>query len=174
MQFSIAKATEILERTPKVLINLLDGISSDWTLNNEGENTWSPFDVVGHLIQGEKENWIQRAEIILSQAAERKFVPFDRLAQFEISKGKDLHQLLLEFEELRTLNISKLQKLNITDKDLSKTGIHPGFGEVTLSQLLSTWVVHDLDHISQIARVMAKQYKEEVGPWKEFLKVLRT
>ena len=167
------QSVEILERTPVVLKNLLEGLSVEWTSNNEGGETWSAYDVIGHLIHGEKTDWLTRVELILSENAEKKFQPFDRFAQFENSKGKTLKQLLHEFTEVRSANIKRLKSLNITERDLEKTGVHPTFGEVTLSQLLSTWTVHDLDHISQIARVMAKQYKNEVGPWIEFLKILK-
>jgi hypothetical protein len=173
MKFSLDNSIEILERTPDTLISLLDNISQDWTSNNEGGQTWTVFDVIGHLIHGEKTDWVIRTELILSSNVEKHFTPFDRFAQFDSSKGKSLKQLLHEFKKLRTSNIKKLRKLNIGSQDLNKTGIHPTFGEVNLSQLLSTWVAHDLDHISQIARIMAKQYKEEVGPWVEFLKILR-
>jgi uncharacterized damage-inducible protein DinB len=173
MHYSIPKSIEILERTPGTLIHMLDGISEDWTTNNEGEETWSAYDVIGHLIHGDRTDWLRRAELILSDNIEKKFIPFDRFAQFEESKGKSLNQLLMEFKEIRKINVDKLLELNISENDLTKTGIHPSFGEVTLSQLLSCWVVHDLDHISQVSRVMAKQYKTEVGPWIEYLKILR-
>jgi hypothetical protein len=173
MAFSLEKSIEILERTPDVLYTMLYGISDDWTQHNEGGETWSVFDVVGHLIHGEKADWVTRAEIILSENPDKKFEPFDRFAQFEESKGKTLVQLLEEFKLLRKKNIERLLSKNLVEKDFDKTGIHPSFGEVKLSQLLSTWVAHDLDHISQISRVMAKQYKEEVGPWIEYLKILR-
>ncbi len=167
------QSIEILERTPVVLQNLLEGLSAEWTSNNEGGETWSAYDVIGHLIHGDKTDWLTRAELILSYNVEKKFQPFDRFAQFENSKGKTLKQLLDEFKEIRDANIIRLRSLKITEQDLEKTGVHPTFGVVTLSQLLSTWIVHDLNHISQIARVMAKQYKIEVGPWIEFLKILK-
>ncbi len=173
MKFSIHQSIEILERTPIVLQNLLQGLSAEWTSNNEGGETWSAYDVIGHLIHGDKTDWLTRAELILSDNAEKQFQPFDRFAQFENSKGKTLKQLLSDFAEVRNANIKRLKSLNITERDLKKTGVHPTFGEVTLSQLLSTWIVHDLDHISQIARVLAKQYKNEVGRWIEFLKILK-
>jgi len=173
MDFSIDKSLEILERTPDVLLSLVKGLSPDWTEANEGGDTWSVFDVVGHLIHGEKTDWIPRVEIILSNDPIKAFPVFDRFAQFEQSKGKTLLQLLEEFKEARKVSLDKLKKLNIQKQDLTKIGIHPAFGQVTLSQLLSTWVVHDLDHLSQISRVMAKQYKEQTGPWIEFLKILR-
>ena len=173
MAFSLKRSVEILERTPDVLYTMVYGISDYWTQHNEGGETWSVFDVVGHLIHGEKADWVTRAEIILSENPDKKFAPFDRLAQFEESKGKTLAQLLEEFKLLRKKNIERLLSKNLTKKDFDKTGIHPSFGEVKLSQLLSTWVAHDLDHISQVARVMAKQYREDVGPWIEYLKILK-
>ena len=173
MRFSIHQSIEILERTPVVLQHLLENLSAEWTVNNEGGDTWSAYDVLGHLIHGDKTDWLPRAELVLSENVEKRFQPFDRFAQFENSKGKTLKQLLHDFEEVRNTSIERLKSLNITERDLEKTAVHPTFGEVTLSQLLSTWIVHDLDHISQIARVMAKQYKNEVGPWIEFLKILK-
>jgi uncharacterized damage-inducible protein DinB len=170
VHFSIKKSIEILERTPKVLINMLEGLSVEWTNQNEGPKTWTVFDVVGHLIHGEKTDWLPRTELILSIDYKKKFQPF---AQFEVSKGKTLHVLLNEFQSIRRISIEKLNNLNISEDDLIKTGIHPSFGEVSLAQLLATWVVHDLDHIAQIARIMAKQYKDDVGPWVEYLKILR-
>ncbi|WP_247234063.1 DinB family protein [Telluribacter sp. SYSU D00476] len=174
MDFSLPHSLEVLERTPEVLHRMLHGISEDWTSPNEGEGTWSVFDVVGHLIHGDKTDWLVRTRIILSDQNTKTFDPFDRFAQFETSKGKTLDQLLHEFRELRQVNIERLRKLNITEADLAKTGIHPTFGTVTLRQLLATWVVHDLNHIAQISRIMAKQYTEEVGPWIDFLRILKS
>lgn len=173
MHFSLEKSLELLERTPDVLIRLTEGLSPEWTLTNEGPDTWSVFDVVGHLIHGEKTDWVPRAEIILSDKHDKTFPPFDRFAQAELSKGKNLTQLLHDFKIARTDSLHQLKALKITAADLSKTGVHPSLGEVTLAQLLSTWVVHDLDHISQIARVMAKQYQSKTGPWIAYLKILR-
>jgi hypothetical protein len=173
MKFSMESSLEVLERTPTVLNQLLSGLSPEWTHQNEGGDTWTAYDVIGHLIHGDKTDWLPRVELILFNNTNKEFATFDRFAQFENSKGKSLAELLQEFALLRKECTGQLRKLNISDDDLLKTGIHPHFGEVTLSQLLSTWVVHDLDHISQIARVMAKQYKEEVGPWIEYLKILR-
>lgn len=173
MDYSLNKSIEILERTPNVLLQFTKGLSSDWIINNEGGDTWSVFDVVGHLLHGDKTDWMIRIEIILSENEDKTFKPFDRFAQLETSKGKTLEQLLNEFKSIREFNINKLRKLDLTEKDFNKTGIHPTFGIVTLSQLLSTWTVHDLDHISQISRIMAKQYKEQTGPWIEFLKILK-
>jgi len=173
MNFSLSKSIEILERTPAVLFAMLQNISADWTSNNEGGESWSVYDIVGHLIHGEKTDWIPRMEIILSDKPEKKFELFGRFAQFEESKGKTLPQLLDEFKQLRTKNIEQLLSKKLTLKNLEEKGIHPAFGEITLAQLLSTWTVHDLNHIAQISRVMAKQYKPEVGPWVEYLKILQ-
>lgn len=173
MKFTLSKSIEILERTPDVLIAMLHNLSADWTSKNEGGETWSVFDIVGHLIHGEKTDWIPRMEIILSDKPDKTFKPFDRLAQFEESKGKSLTQLLDEFKRLRNRNIEQLRSKNLTDQNCEEKGIHPAFGEITLSQLISTWTVHDLNHIAQISRVMAKQYKAEVGPWVEYLKILQ-
>lgn len=173
MNFSIPKSIEILERTPEALIAMLQNVSSDWTSNNEGGDTWSPYDVVGHLIHCERTDWIPRMEIILSDKADKTFEPFDRFAQFKESKGKTLTELLNEFKQLRNVNIAHLKSKKLTDEILEAKGIHPSFGEVTLSQLLATWTVHDLNHIAQISRVMAKQYKDEVGPWIQYLRILK-
>jgi len=173
MNFTIEKSIEILERTPGVLRAMLQGVSVDWTSTNEGEETWSVYDIVGHLIHGEKTDWMTRAAIILSENAGKEFTLFDRFAQFEESKGKSLQDLLDEFKILREKNIENLLSKNITANELQEKGIHPAFGEVTLAQLLAAWVVHDLNHISQISRVMAKQYKGAVGPWIKYLKILQ-
>jgi uncharacterized damage-inducible protein DinB len=173
MNFTVEKSIEILERTPTVLETMLQNISADWTENNEGGETWRVFDVLGHLVHGEKTDWMARLEIILSDALDKTFESFDRFAQFEESKGKTLSQLLDEFKRLRQKNIEVLRSKNLTGKNLEETGVHPIFGKVTLAQLLATWTVHDLDHIAQVSRIMAKQYKEAVGPWIEYLKVLK-
>lgn len=172
MKFDIANATEILLRTPKVLRSLLAGLNDEWIMSNEGHETFSPFDVMGHLIYGEKTDWVPRAKIILSNDEDKTFKPWDRFAQYEESKGKSLSQLLTEFEEIRRANVEWLLAANISTNDFEKTGIHPNLGVVTLQNLLSTWVVHDLTHIAQITRVMAKQYKEEIGPWMDFFRIL--
>ncbi|WP_276372332.1 DinB family protein [Chryseolinea sp. H1M3-3] len=173
MNFSLEKSIQILERTPEVLYLMLSNLSDDWTTKNEGDGTWSVYDIIGHLIHGEKTDWMPRAEIILSENADKDFQPFDRFAQFEESKGQSLPQLLEEFKDLRKKNIDQLRSKKVTEPKFALTGIHPAFGEVTLSQLLSTWVVHDLNHIAQISRVMAKQYKTAVGPWVEYLGILK-
>ena len=173
MEFNLDKTIEILERTPLLLEALLKDLSGEWTMSNEGKETWSPYDVVGHLIHGEKTDWIKRLEIILSEEGNKTFEPFDRFAQFEESKGKTMNQLLAEFKEIRYYNLQVLKSKDITSADFTKKGVHPALGKATLVNLLSTWVVHDLNHLSQISRVMAKQYKEEVGPWIEYLPVLK-
>ncbi len=172
MRFDLNKSVEILSRTPVVLETLLSGVSEEWLNNNEGENTWSPFDIVGHLIHGEKTDWIVRMEIILAGNPNKTFDSFDRFAQFKESEGKSMGQLLQVFKTIRNRNIEILLAKKLTVKDFSRKGIHPSLGEVTLEQLLSTWTTHDLGHLAQIARVMAKQYKQEVGPWIEYLPVL--
>jgi hypothetical protein len=173
MNFTIEKSLEVLERTPDVLIAMLLNITDEWALPNEGGESWSPYDVVGHLIHGEKTDWIPRMEIILSDRSPKVFKPFDRFAQLGVSKEKSLTDLLHEFKALRTKNVHQLRARNISLEDLKEEGIHPAFGEVTLSQLLATWVVHDLNHISQISRVMAHQYKTDVGPWIAYLRILQ-
>jgi hypothetical protein len=172
INFNLKEAIEILERTPTVLISLLSGLSERWIYNNEGDESWNPFDIIGHLIHGEKKDWILRAKIILEKGEEKPFEPFDRFAQFKDSEGKTLNGLLEEFAKLRNENIDVLKKLNLDENDFNKKGIHPEFGKVTLRQLLSTWVVHDLSHIKQISKVMAKQYKSEIGPWGTYLPVI--
>lgn len=173
MQNSIEHTIQILERTPHTLHALLNNLNEEWTQKNEGGETWSPYDVIGHLIHCDEENWIPRIQIVLSDTVVKKFEPLDRFAQLEKSKGKTINQLLDEFIKIRFSSIAKLRALNITHEQFNKTAIHPEFGSVNLSQLISTWLVHDLDHISQISRVMAKQYKDDVGPWIQYLRVLK-
>ena len=172
MRYSKEKSYEILERTPAVMRTLLAGLHDDWIMSNEGPETFSPYDVIGHLIHGEKTDWAARTKIILEFGLAKPFVPWDRFAQYEESKGKTLQQLLTEFDAVRSENVAWLKSLNLSETDLDKKGMHPKLGEVTLRNLLSTWVVHDLTHIAQITRVMAKQYKEEMGPWPEFFRIL--
>ena len=164
MKYTVEQAIEILERTPAVLTALLEGLSDDWIINNEGPETFSPYDIVGHLIHGEKTDWTARAKMILEFGNTKPFVPWDRFAQYEESKGKSLQQLLNEFTAIRKENMDWFTSLQLSEIDLDKKGVHLVLGEVTLRNLLSTWVVHDLTHIAQITRVMAKQYKEEMGP----------
>jgi len=172
MQFTHQKSIEILERTPEVFRTLLSGLSDEWIVNNEGPETFSPYDVIGHLIHGEKTDWVTRAKIILEFGLSKPFTPWDRFAQYDESKGKTLQQLLNEFERVRKENMVWFRSLDLTESDLDKKGMHPKLGEVTLRNLLSTWVVHDLTHIAQVTRVMAKQYKDEMGPWPEFFRIL--
>jgi uncharacterized damage-inducible protein DinB len=173
MKFNFEKSLEILSRTPAVMKSLLENLDEEWTKNNEGGDSWSPFDVIGHLIHGEKTDWIARTMTILNNNTNKKFEPYDRFAQFQESKGKSLHELLDEFTKLRAENIKILKSLDIDEEKLKMEAIHPKFGAVTLKQLLSTWVIHDLTHIAQISRVMAKQYKEEMGPWVEYFRIMQ-
>jgi len=170
--FNLNEAIILLERTPRILNAMLSGLPDKWLYANEGPETWSPFNIVGHLIHGEKTDWMVRARIILEKGTAQPFKPFDRFAQFEESKGKSITDLLEEFERVRKENLQALKQLNLTSADLRKKGIHPDFGEVTLKQLLATWVTHDLSHIRQIARVIAKQYKTEIGPWAKYVPVV--
>ncbi len=165
-------AMALLERTPASLSALLDGLPETWIRATEGEGTWSPYDVIGHLIHGERTDWIPRARHILSGET-RPFDPFDRTAQFSESRGKDLGELLATFAELRRESLEALRSMQLTDEDLDRRGQHPELGEVTLGQLLATWAVHDMDHVTQIARTMAKAYAGATGPWSAYLSVLR-
>ena len=172
MEFDQTKGIAVLERTPHALRAMLAGLPPEWIEATEGPETWSPFDVVGHLVYGERANWIPRARLILDQGEQRRFTPFDRFAQFRESEGKSITDLLDEFERLRTENLATLTGWGLTDEQLALQGEHPEFGAVTLRQLLSTWVAHDLAHTGQIARVMAKQYRDAVGPWRAFLRIM--
>lgn len=151
---------------------MLSGLTPAWTDADEGPDTWSPYTVVGHLIQGERTDWVQRAEIILAQGENRRFTPFDRLAQFRDSEGKSLASLLDEFATLRAANLATMRAWRLDDAKLSLEGEHPAFGAVTLRQLLATLVAHDLGHIVQVSRVMARQYREAIGPWRAYLSVM--
>ncbi|MBL4663995.1 MAG: DinB family protein [Flavobacteriaceae bacterium] len=172
MKFDLNQAISVLEKTPSVFKQLLNNLSQKWTHNDEGRDTWSPYDVIGHLIHGEKTDWMPRLEIVLSNSENNTFEPYDRFVQFEMSEGKSLGDLLDEFEMLRKQNLRTLKSKFLTSQDLTKIGIHPELGPVTLSQMLSAWVVHDLGHIAQVSRVMAKQYGDEVGPWPKYLTIL--
>lgn len=169
---TLAEAVPLLARTPATLDALLRGLPEVWIAANEGGETWSPFDVIGHLIQGEETDWIPRVRIILEQGEARTFDKFDRFAQFELSKGRTLASLLDEFAARRAANLAELEALRITEADLDKAGTHPFFGRVTMRQLLATWVAHDLDHVIQVSRVLARQYADEVGPWRAYLRVI--
>lgn len=172
MQYSLERSYEILDRTPGVLNTLLSGLPDDWIMPNEGPETFSPYDVVGHLIHGEKTDWTVRAKIILEFGNTKTFDRYDRFAQNEESKGKTLQQLLDEFDAIRKENMVWFRSLNLNEDDLDRKGMHPVLGEVTLRNLLATWVVHDLTHLAQVTRVMAKQYKSEMGPWPQFFRIL--
>lgn len=173
MDFKLNQSIEILETTPFVIESYLSKLSNDWLKNNEGKDTWSPYDILGHLIFGEKTDWMARVKIIISNQNNKLFEPFDRFAQLKEDQDKSITIMIKEFKTLRKKNVDELLSLNITNKDLDRVGIHPEFGKVSLQQLLATWAVHDLGHIAQISRVMAKQYSKEVGPWAEYLSVLK-
>lgn len=172
-EFSLTEAIALLPRTPATLNALLRGLPDIWVHSNEGNETWSAFDIVGHLIVGERTDWMPRARIILEHGETRAFDPFDRLAQEKESQGKSLNQLLDEFARLRKENVAALEQLNLQPQDLARRGKHPELGVVTLSQLLATWAVHDLTHLHQLSRVMAHQYRDAVGPWSVYLGVLK-
>lgn len=163
----------ILSRTPATLDAWLRGLPEGWIAANEGGDTWSPFDILGHLIHGERTDWMQRVRIILQHGEARPFNTFDRFAQFAVSQGRTLASLLDEFRTVRQHSLDELAALDLTDADLDRRGRHPELGVVTLRQLMATWVAHDLDHIMQISRVLARQYSEEVGPWRAYLRIVR-
>ncbi len=172
-EFSLPETIALLSRMPATLDALLRGLPDVWARSNEGNDTWSAFDIVGHLIVGERTDWMPRARILLGNGESRAFDPFDRLAQFKETKGKSLEQLLDEFARLRGGNVSALQALKLQPEDLARRGKHPSLGVVTLSQLLATWAVHDLTHVHQLSRVIAHQYRDAVGPWTVYLGVLQ-
>jgi DinB family protein len=172
MQFNLAQTTSILARTPNILIALLDGLPDEWSRAVEGPATFSPFDVVGHLIDGDETDWIPRAKIILAQGSEPRFEPYDRFRHRARNIGRTLDSLLAEFSQLRGDNLQLLSSWQLTQANLELPGLHPSLGRVTLRQLLAAWVVHDLGHLAQVERVMAKQYRDEVGPWVPFLPIL--
>ena len=172
MEFELQQTIALLACTPTALKALLRDLPQAWTLGNEGGKTWSPFDIVGHLIHGERTDWMARARIILQDGGNRAFDPFDRLAQERESQGKSLGELLDEFARLRTENLNALRAMNLQPSDFDRRGRHPELGVVTLSQLLATWAVHDLTHLHQLSRVMAYQYRDVVGPWSAYLGVL--
>lgn len=172
MNFELHTALPILSRTASVLDTLLRDLPSDWVSNAEGPDTWSPFDVVGHLIHGERTDWMPRAEHLLKHGEAVPFPVFDRFAQFEASKGQSLSALLDTFADLRVESLRRLAGLGLTPADLDRAGRHPEFGRVTLGQHLATWVAHDLDHLVQVARVMGRQYTDAVGPWRKYLRII--
>ena len=170
--FLIEDATAVLSRTPGVLSNLLQGLPESWIAATEGGATWSPFDVVGHLLHGERTDWMPRVRLILEHGEGRPFDRFDRFAQATTSKAYTLGELLDQFAEERSTNLASLAGLCRTEQDLDRCGRHPELGVVTLRQLLATWVAHDLDHIVQVSRTMARQYADEVGPWRAYLRII--
>ena len=171
MDFNLEQGIPILERTPAVIAALLQDLPDDWTRVDEGPDTWSPRQVLGHLINGERTDWIPRARIILRQEKVRRFDPFDRFA--DINSPRPLGELLKEFDRLRADNVATLRGWNLRESDLALTGEHPELGAVTMSQLLATWVVHDLSHIAQMTRTMARAYTDAVGPWTAYFRVLQ-
>jgi hypothetical protein len=173
MEDNLPHTIALLSRTPAVLNALLRDLPDAWTLRNEGEKTWSAFDVVGHLIHAERTNWMPRARMLLRSGESQPFAPFDRWGHLQESQGKSLGQLLAEFAGLRPASLGELNALNLGPAELARRGRHPALGPVTLSQLLATWAAHDLDHLHQISRVMAHQYREAVGPWSVYLGVLQ-
>ena len=173
VQFDPAEAIPVLSRTPAVLRALLDGLPEPWIRADEGPDSWNPFDVVGHLVHGERTDWIPRAEIILTHGESRTFDGFDRFAMFGASRGKSLGELLDTFTELRAANIARLEAMRLSPADLERRGRHPELGSVTLGEHLATWVAHDLSHIAQVVRVMGKRYRKVVGPWRDYLPMLR-
>jgi hypothetical protein len=173
MEHNLQHTMSLLARTPAALDVLLRELPETWTFRNEGENTWSAFDIVGHLIHGERTDWIPRARIILQFGETQTFESFDRGGHVRESEGKSLGQLLDEFARLRSENLDELRALNLRQEDLALRGRHPALGVVTLSQLLGTWAAHDLTHLHQVSRVLAHQYRELVGPWSAYLGVMQ-
>ena len=172
MEFHLDDALPVLRRTPAVLRGLTEGLPGPWIEATEGPGTWSPYDVVGHLIHGDRTDWMPRVEHLLTHGDAVPFPPFDREGMFAASRGLSLRELLDTFDEVRAESLNRLAVLRLTDADLSRRGRHPEFGVVTLGQHLSTWVAHDLGHLSQIVRVMARQYSSAVGPWRAYLSIL--
>jgi hypothetical protein len=172
MLFDLTQPIEVLQRTPGILRAWLSGLSDSWCLSNYGADTFSPLDVVGHLIHGERTDWMVRVHVILEHGETKPFAPFDPYAMYEDSKGKSMNELLHTFGKLREMNLIELKALQLTPEKLERRGTHPELGSVTLKQLIATWVVHDLNHLHQIAKAMAFQYRQEVGPWKEYLSIL--
>lgn len=173
MNFNLNEAIEVLERTPQALEALLVGLSDGWLHCNEGEETWNVSEVVGHLIEAEITNWIPRLETILNDGEGKPFPPFDRFAHLNDRSGRTIGQKLQHFRALRAANLVKLRGMVDPTVDLDRTGLHPAFGAVTIRELLSAWVVHDMTHTAQIVRVMAKRYANDVGPYKEYLSILK-
>jgi hypothetical protein len=172
-EFNLAETIALLARTPATLDTLLRGLPGIWTHSNEGKDTWNAFDIVGHLVFGERTDWMPRVRIVLESGESRAFDPFDRLGQLQESQGKSLEQLLDDFARLRRENLAALEAMNLQPEDFARRGKHPALGVVTLSELLATWAVHDLTHLHQLSRVLAHQYRDAVGPWSAYLGVLQ-
>jgi hypothetical protein len=172
MEMKLPEALQILERTPGLVSRMVRGLPDEWVRATEGENTWSCYDVVGHLVHGELTDWVPRIRIILERGERQTFEPFDRFAQFRQSCPQPVEVLLDRFEELRERNLTAVRNMHLSTEELCRTGMHPDLGIVTLSQLVASWVVHDLSHLSQIERVLAKQYAVAVGPWKAYMSIL--
>ena len=172
MDYQYEHAVALLRRTPATLVALLRGLPESWTTSTAGPDTWSAYDIVGHLLNGEESDWIERARSILEHGEQRPFDTVNRTAMFENYQGASLDQLLAAFEQARANNLATLSALPITPENLTRKGTHPALGTVTLGQLLATWVVHDLNHIGQIVEVMSRQYAEAVGPWSAYLGIL--
>lgn len=172
MDFDLEQALALLARTPATLDELLGRLDDAWVRATEGPDTFSPFDVVGHLIDGEETDWVPRSEIILARGTEPRFEPYDRFRHRTRNVGRSLSELLAELARLRAVNLERVRSWKLTEADLDLPGLHPSLGPVTLRQLLAAWVVHDLGHLAQVARVMAKQYRKEVGPWVPYMPVL--
>ena len=172
-EFDLAEATALLSRTPASLNALLRGLPEQWVRGNEGRDTWSPFDIMGHLVVAERTDWMVRVQMILEHGDSKPFHPFDRSAQLRENRDKSLESLLDDFARLRSENLATLQTLNLQPEDFARRGMHPALGPVTLLQLLATWAVHDLTHLHQLSRVMAHQYRDAVGPWSAYLGVLQ-
>lgn len=172
MNFNLLKSIELLERTPDTYNVLFSNLSS-WNTINESENTWSAYDIIGHLIHGEKTDWIPRAKIIINKTA-KEFTPYDRFAQEKLYSSQSFEELIALFKKERLKNIETLKSWNLTETDLNKTGIHPDLGTVTLKQLIATWTIHDMIHLNQLSRVFIKHYSNDIGPWKAYVSILNT
>lgn len=172
LDYSPERAIPVLERTPAVLRALLAGLPDEWSRATDGPGTWSAFDVVGHLIHGERTDWIPRARHILTRGESEPFAPFDREAMFDASRGKTMEALLDEFAALRAENVAALRALALTPDDLDRRGLHPDLGSVTLRQHLATWAAHDLGHLRQVAQTLGRQYRDAVGPWRAYLSMM--
>lgn len=171
MNFDLKKSIELLGRSPETYETLFSNLNYDWNVINEGQNTWSAYNIIGHLIHGEKTDWIPRAEIILNKG-DKNFEPYDRFAQEKLYSTQTFEELINEFKILRANNLDKLNSWNLTEQDLDKQGIHPDLGVVTLKQLISTWTIHDMIHLNQISRVIVKHYAKDIGPWKKYVRLL--